>query len=606
MRRSLPVVLVPVVTVLVVLGLGGCGIPDQTGVTEVGPGPSTGIATGNNDTWDPPSRTSSREWSQFVANYLGAAAGDVDTAADRVKEFMTPGAKARFKPASGLRVIRLTGVPVVTPGQSKVPLEYELIGTLGKNGILEPAPEPVAGKYELTITESAADGLFVAAAPDFLLLSDTALDTSYVERTIYFWNNEHTTLIPDVRYMLNGVPPEQEPTVILGWLIAGPSPWLQAVAEPLPEGTATIGKVVPAISGGRLQIDLNAQALPAEDASGALDRLRRQLQWSLRHLVLQTLDLRIGHQEAQHFSDNNYLNSNAAYRLGTTPERFVVFDGRIVRLADSLREEERVPAVSDAANKDVRTAGLSSSSTHTFAALVTGSGRNETLRVGAAPFNDEAALEPVSGLPDGAAYPIWAITPDGTTEGAIGLIIADGRVYSFGARGGAARAVPFSGGGGKISSISVAPDGHRVALVAGGKLYRAALSVSGDGVALVDPEPLRPPFATVTAVGFSSESWLTVAGTRREGRVAIMDVSIDGALPGPRPLDIGNGVVNYLAVFPVNPVTNEFHSASVTFTTGTAAWDAFSNPVAIAVKNLANPPADPPAGKSPTAPFFLN
>ncbi|MFC7531361.1 LpqB family beta-propeller domain-containing protein [Actinoplanes sp. GCM10030250] len=606
MRRSKPVALLPVATVLVVLGLGGCGIPDETAVTEVGPGPSTGISSGDNDTPAPVTRTTSRERGQFVRNYLEAAAGDYDTALDRVKAFMTPEAKAKFKPATAPRVIRLTGDPLVTPGEKEVSFRYQVIGTLGKNGILEPAQEALSGEYEVTVEESPTDGLFVADAPEYVLLSDTALAKNYAERTIYFWNIDRTVLVPDVRYMLDEVPEEQEPTIILGWLISGPSPLLQDAVERLPEGTATIGKVVP--RDNRLEINLNAQAVPTEGASGALDRLRKQLQWSLRHLLPQTLDLKIGHQETMHYSDNDYLSSNPANRLGATPERFVVFEGRVVRLADSLRDEEPVPAIPAAANKDVRTAGLSSSATHTFAALITGSGRGETLRVGGAPFNQEVTLRAVSGLPAGAGYPIWAITPNGTTEGAVGLIVANGRIYSFRAEGGPARQVPWAGGTGRVTAVSVAPDGHRVAFVAGGRLYRAALTVSGDGVALNDPELLHPPLATVTAVGFSSESWLTVAGTTtgRDNRVAIIDVSVDGALQGPRPLDIGDGAVNYLAVYPVNPATNQYHSNSVAFTTGTAAWDALSTAVPIDVGDLASPPADPPAGRIPTAPFYLD
>ena len=598
MRRALPAA-----TVVAVLLLGGCGIPDQTGVTEIGAGPSTGISSGDNDTPAPEAtRGTTKDRTQFINNYLEAAAGDYDTALERVKGFMTKSLADRFKPVSAPRVIRLTDSPSVTLGQEKVELSYELIGTLGKNGVLEPAPEPVHGKYDITVADVAGQpGLFIADAPDVLLLSDSALAKRYEERTIYFWNTEGTALVPDVRYLPDNVPEEQEPNTVLNWLIAGPAPWLRNAVLPLPEGTATEGKV-PAIADDRLQINLNAQAVPAKGADEALERLRRQLQWSLRTVLPQYLELKIGHQEAHQYSGPDFYSSNLANRLASRPERFVVYAGKIVRLADSTNNEEPVPAIPPAANKDVRTAALDTSATHTYVAVV---GHNETLRVGSAPFGQPATLRTVTGLPAGRGYPLWAITPDREPDGAVGLIIAAGRIYSFDARGGAAKLVQLPGTSGRISAFSVAPDGHRVALVADNRLYRASLTVSGDVVELSDPEQLRPPLDSVTAVAFSSESWLNVAGARK-GHVSIIEVSIDGARLGPHPVDIGNGVVDYLTAYPANPQSEEYQSSSVSFTTGTAAYDVLSNAAPIGVNNLASPPAQPPAGEIPTAPFFLN
>jgi hypothetical protein len=597
MRRSLPAV-----TVVAVLVLSGCGIPDETGVTEIGTGPSTGISSGDNDApVAEATRGTTKDRTQFITNYLEAAAGDYDTALERVKGFMTQSLANRFKPPPSPKVVRLTDNPLEDLDEGTVVVSYEVIGTLEKNGVLEPE-EPSEGKYTFQVSEVAGEaGLFVADAPDVLLLSEAALTEKYVERTIYFWNTERTTLVPDIRYMSRNLPEEQEPNMILSWLVAGPSPWLRDAVEALPEGTATIGKV-PAIADDRLQIELTAQAVPAKGAAEALERLRRQLQWSLRPLP-QYFELKIGHQQGQEYTGTDYYTSNVANRLALSPERFVVYDGKIVRVAKSTNETERIPAIPAAANKDVRSAALHSSATHTFAALV--SGRDDSLRVGAAQFGQEATLQTVTRLPAGRGQPVWAITPDRTTEGAVGLILADGRLHSFGAQGGAAQAVPMPGVTGKISAFSVAPDGHRLALVVDGRLYRATLTVTGDGVELSVPEQLRPPLETVTAVAFSSESWLNVAGSQR-GRVSIIQVSVDGAREGPNPVEIGSGVVNYLTAYPSNPQSNEYHSNSVSFTIGAAAYDVLASADQIGVNDLADPPAQPPPGKIPTAPFFLN
>ncbi|WP_328465409.1 LpqB family beta-propeller domain-containing protein [Actinoplanes sp. NBC_00393] len=598
MRRSLPAV-----TVVAVLVLSGCGIPDETGVTEIGTGPSTGISAGDNDTpVAEATRGTTKDRTQFIRNYLEAAAGDYDTALERVKGFMTQSLANQFKPPSAPKVIRLTDTPLEDLDEGTVAVSYEVIGTLAKNGVLEPV-EPSKGTYTFHVSEVAGEaGLFVAEAPDVLLLSEDALSEKYVERTIYFWNTERTTLVPDVRYMSRNLPEEQEPNTVLSWLVAGPSPWLRDAVEALPEGTATIGKV-PAIADGRLQIELTAQAVPAKGAAEAMERLRNQLQWSLRPAQYEFLNVKIGHQQEHEYTATNYYTSNVAHRLALSPERFVVYDGKIVRVAKSTNETERIPAIPAAANKDVRFGALHSSATHIFAAVV--SGRDDALRVGAAQFDQDATLQTVTGLPAGRGQPVWAITPDKTTEGAVGLILANGRLHSFGAQGGAAQAVPLPGVTGKISAFSVAPDGHRLALVVDGRLYRATLTVTGDGVELSVPEQLRPPLEAVTAVAFSSESWLNVAGSRR-GRGSIIQVSVDGAREGPNPVEIGSGVINYLTAYPSNPQTNEYHSNSVSFTIGAVAYDVLAKAESIGVNDLADPPAQPPAGKIPTAPFFLN
>ena len=50
-------------------------------------------------------------------------------------------------------------------------------------------------------------------------------------------------------------------------------------------------------------------------------------------------------------------------------------------------------------------------------------------------------------------------------------------------------------------------------LVVGGRLYRAVLNVSGNGMALTTLQQIFSPFSLVTAVDFSGEGWLAVAGS---------------------------------------------------------------------------------------------
>ena len=97
---------------------------------------------------------------------------------------------------------------------------------------------------------------------------------------------------------------------------------------------------------------------------------------------------------------------------------------------------------------------------------------------------------------------------------------------------------------------------------------------------------------------------LAVAGTRTDNsRVAIMEVSIDGAEQSPLLPDRGTNPISYLASVPANPWPAE---ASVyAYQLGGSAYDEQSSQ-RLTIADLAQPPANPPADALPTAPFFLS
>ncbi|GLW30653.1 LpqB family beta-propeller domain-containing protein [Actinoplanes regularis] len=607
-RRNTGPVLLPVVVALVALLTGACGIPDETGVTVVGAGPSTGISSvGDGGKTKVTRKEAGNDRAQFVENYLKAAAGDLDTAAERMRGFMTKEAAKDFKPTSAdLRVIRLLADPLATRGSDVVKLTYEQVGTLDKFGLLEPATEtgPVTSEVRVGSVDG-EPGLFVAEAPPVLLLSDVGLESSYDEQTIYFWNTDYSGLVPDVRYMPKAVPVEQRPTMIINWLANGPAPWLSV--SDLLDGFGPVGKV-PAISDNKLQITLTAQSLPATDAAVAQERLRQQLQWSLRPLLpaAAELDLKIGFKIGS-YTGEDYLGSNPAYRLVDDPEWFVVFDGKIRRHTGSASAAP-IPVLRPEENKDVRLAAMSTSRRYTFAAVVTRTGKTDALRVAAAPTGSQAPLQTVSGLPSPLGKPTWAVTKDDSEAGAVGLITANGNLYSFSTKKGAARQIPWTGPGNKITAVAVAPDGRRVALVVDNKLYRAALNTGGDTPALGTPQQIRPAsLSDVTAVAFSSESRLTVAGTRiDDNRVTVVDVSIDGALKESDRLrtELKGKSVESLSVYPVNP-TAAGGSDSVCYSADGKAWNVLYTESQIGVDKLAGQFPNPLPDKVPTFSFYL-
>ena len=589
--------------------LGGCGIPDDTAVQRVGPGPSTGAAAGEDVApQERNGRDTTSSAATFVRYYLEAAAGDPNTALERVKQFLSPSAAATFKASADLRVIHLVEDPLINPGSDEVTLQAKTVGVLGHNGILDPVTDGSTNEYKLTVSSiNGKSGLFVTNAPSVLLLSDTALNTFYERRTLYFWNLEHTGLVPDMRYLSRDVPREQKPNEIIKWLVDGPAEWLDDAVEQLPEGTQLVGNV-PAVSDDKLQINLTGQAVQPPDDPAALDRLRRQLMWSLRpNLLPRTLELRVGSQEQNDYDDSDYLTSNAAYGLESVPERFVIYNNQVRRMSRYPNATDAIPVLPPEANHNVKAAALAASGTRQYAALVVAAAGRSGLRVGSAPPDEQTDLIPVS-LPGGSpGQPVWAITSDDPQAPAIGLITVGGRLYSFTSDGAPVSSVAWPGPSGSITAVAVAPDGRRIALVAAGTLYVGALSTSGDGLQLLAPKRiLTPTLRQVSAADWSSETMLTIAGTRADrNRVAIVDVAIDGAEEQERLGDIGTEVVSYLSAYPVGPTSGAQLSGNVAYVANGAAFDVVTAPVRIGVGDLADPVTSPPAGVVPTAPFFL-
>ncbi|MFI7598715.1 LpqB family beta-propeller domain-containing protein [Actinoplanes sp. NPDC049681] len=592
----------------VVLALSGCGIPDNTEVTKVGRGPSPGFATGDDGAPPRHERDATTEISEFVRYYLEAAGGDPDSALERVQKFLSPSAAATFKAPSEIKVVHLADTPLVNPGSDKVTLKVQTLGVLGHNGVLGPAPDTGIQTYELTVAAVAGkDGLFVTKAPPVLLLSDEALNTFFQRRTIYFWNHEFTALVPDVRYLPADMPSEQVPQQIIKWLIEGPSNWLRPAVEPLPEGTALLGNV-PAVADDTLQINLSAQALEPPDDPKALDRLRRQLQWSLKPNLSRVLELKIGNEEQNDYDSDDYLTSNPTYRLEDPPERFLIYNGQIRRMSRTPGATEPIPVIRPEANRNVKAAALARSpGDRRYAALVTAEGNRQVLRVGGTALGDRTDLQRVA-LPGGSTgQPAWAITSDDPQTGAIGLITVAGKLYSFSADGSPVRAVSWPGPPGWISAVAVAPDGRRIAIVVGGKLYLTAMTADGDGPHLPTYWPVQvPALRSVSAVDWGTESSLVVAGTRADrDRVAIIDTALDGTdSTEPQP-DIGTETVTYLAAYPVSPVSGKPSPDVVQYMANGAAFDVLSGPVRISVGDLADPVTNPPTGMVPTSPFFL-
>jgi hypothetical protein len=103
-----------------------------------------------------------------------------------------------------------------------------------------------------------------------------------------------------------------------------------------------------------------------------------------------------------------------------------------------------------------------------------------------------------------------------------------------------------------VTALSVAPDGRRIAFVAQGRAYVAALVVSGSAVS-VDSQlrPLVPGQLDANGVAWTSEDRVLVAGSSG-GKAALWRVRADGAVAEDQSPN-ESGLVDVVA-YPQNPV----------------------------------------------------
>lgn len=142
-------------------------------------------------------------------------------------------------------------------------------------------------------------------------------------------------------------------------------------------------------------------------------------------------------------------------------------------------------------------------------------------------------------------------------------------------------------------------DGQRVALIAGGRLYVAAVNLDGGGVSIGPPRALVTSLTGLSAVDWNGEDSLVAAGSA--GQPAIYGISVDGALETPLKTDVG-AKVNHLTAPPevLSPSGGYMYEAN-----GVAYRSSpFERIEAARVRDVAPPPAGL-RPSNPSAPFFL-
>jgi hypothetical protein len=505
---------------LVVALATGCGVstspePADEGDAAVAESISPGV------TRTPPIADSTRSPRDLVVAFFQTAAGGGEDAVRRAKDFLVPAAQAKWQSGKQLLVVRITKIdnPVKEAGdKSKVKVRYQPIGIITVQGWVEPRDGEPESSFTFTVVQREPEpGQFrLQNAPNGLMISDETLEEYYRPTPIYFWDTTKTRLVPDLRYLALTTPAEQRPNQVVKWLLAGPSPWLSPAVVSLKEGTTQKGGGV-APRSSPLVVNLSSTAASTDDP-GELQRIVDQLRWSLRPYVTGPVELQIEDQKKDvDGSSEVYLKANVAARPRPS-ELFGVKNGRV--LAYPPGTTTQLPVLSSKANAGVESAAMSDD--QSLAAFV--HGRAGVFALTVVSINEDKRVErPATGLPSPLGRPAWIPGPGSPRF----LIPAGGQLYAVSGTGDTEKITPNVG----ITSVSVAPDGRRVAFVAHEDAYVAALSIGGVGIDIGPWRRIVPERLTAAAIAWTSEDQVVVAGISKSGgNAALFQSTADGAI----------------------------------------------------------------------------
>ncbi|MEV0457130.1 LpqB family beta-propeller domain-containing protein [Catellatospora methionotrophica] len=518
------------------LALAGCGIGVRDDVVRDGPGPSAGPGlTSSSSVKPPPWRKDETDPAEVVKDFLQAAAGDHGTAHESIMaaagQYIAADQQAEWNP--GANVV-LVDVGQMTVSGDTVEVDMRRLGVLTPDGQVLPyeGKEREPKPDEFRFAQLPGGGLVLTNPRQELLLNVDKLETYYQRLPIYFWNTDNTSLVPDLRYLPKAVPDEQVDNRLFDWLLKGPSAWLSGAVLGLPDGTRRLGSIVKDAS----QVTVNLGAIA--DAA-VRDRLAAQLHWTLWPGDDRKLQLQLEGRDVA--TDYRFPDKNLAASLtsGRDPNRYAVVNGVLTRLA---RQGETHPPLQDALsstiNNDVVSAAVAKDETAFALVRATGNGKQQLYIGPRSDLRDKSTANDTVAKPTihstgliatSISRPIWL-----DRAGTAALVLADRQLWAVPVHGTAAIPVDDSlaTAHGKITGVSVAPDGRRMALVINGQLYVAPLlRASAKLNAFKVGKPRKVPSSLagrLREVAFLREDMVVVSTV---GDVAeLAHVTIDGAI----------------------------------------------------------------------------
>ncbi|MGS0687405.1 LpqB family beta-propeller domain-containing protein [Nakamurella sp. GG22] len=537
----------------VLFGLtAGCsGVPGSSAAVDV-----TQIAE-QVDAVAPLAPTAGQQPDQIVRGFISASARpELDAASGSsfaaARQYLTPDAQESWQPGE-IPVVVLgdgyrTTVNRAAPGV--VTVSGQTPGSLDLDRAFRPA---ATGEYSRALTLVQVDGEWrISDPPPELLLTTSEFPTAFRQRTLYFLDSSGTVVVPDVRHVVIGQTPANRANRLIAMLIDGPSSKLEGAVESEFTARSALRSNPSVDAEGVLQVDLTGVDVSTPEARRAL---AAQLVWTLSPTsprIAITVDGEPLDPAQQVYTITTVTSFDPDRLAGTgqvaSDPLFVTPDGAIVGLLDGT------PAPGPLGTSDVPavTAAQSAANGAIAAVTVDPAGGQDLLM--ARPQEDDRA--------DPVLKAKTLTMPSFTRAGDEAWVVQNGatkpEVYRVASSANPSRERVNStelGGKGAVTALVLSPDGVRVAVVAGEKLYVGVLTPPTDaqdtppnaaGAApttdtAADPAvgrtpleitkltPLRPDLIHVGPVAFANSRELVVAASTTQGSYrSLWDVSIDG------------------------------------------------------------------------------
>lgn len=552
---------------------GACGIPSSSDPIRLGNAPTQGPP--EFDRRMPHQADDAKQPADLVEYFLLAAAGGNSTGGDRpdallqaqsrMRDFFTDGAKKQWQPGSRILVVRASiGLPTsADTGELTIGVVCVPLGYLDEFGDVEPV-QNVPFNVVFTVMSVGSvgnnqwriDAIERAGASNDLLLMDSALENENLYQALpaYFWDQDADILVPELRYMPAVISSVKRPAEIVRWLKQGPSSWLSSVLKPVPQEIEVKDSDFDP-DAAHLTLNLSSKAANLGDVQR---KFAIQVWWMLRQGTVEvsvegaSTGIRIDSAAAMTF------NPAARVEDGAEVERFCIVDGKVWET-----EGQQPPLLSPAGNPNPNTEVLLAAMTRTKqnGALVRRADKQSLLWIGTVNGSGEsqtAAYFPTAVAGKVFSRPVWVGRPRRSV-----MIVVDSVLQTVNPKTpnqAGATGVPVTLPRGlplPVSAVSVAPDGRRIALVAGGQVIVAAMSF-GDGGTVSILEPFRTVYTPLTsqrAVAWGTVWSLLVGGVPGPSDPAsLLMVPLSSAVQ--RPLPAKTLTVDQISSHPANDNSN--------------------------------------------------
>ncbi len=528
-------------TVLAV-ALAGCGVPDAGGpVAEGAPEQIAGNDKGKPEV-TPPVPQEAVDSRQAAELYFEAASSEWAALPEQVGKFVTPSALEQLpRPAVRVTVVRdleFSAPDVRSPDEHRIEVHGEVIGELAENGVLHPQRRAFAHTFTFRRYEYARESVWRASEPPpGYVLSVEALRERFEALPLYFGNHRRTReLVPDVRYLPKSIEWSKQRTLLVEWLIQGPALWLRGAADHgFPDGVKRRGNVF-VQPDGRVVVNLSSEAEGYD--KDHLDLMFAQLSWTLRARARAGLEVRIENRPIRYRGSvtqhrDEFFEYNAVEALPEAVGYMVTSGGRVVTVRANNGKFPALPKVLTSRpagvdhNTDVESVAVTRSERKVALVRAPEGGRDE-LWIGRR-SGEKVSYRRAAGLPanDQLSEPVWVGAADPRSV----LVAAGGELYEVDARSARARRLELPHELGAVTSVAIAPDGYRLALVADGRLHVAAVE-RDQGLGVGDPYLVTMQVSDTVDVAWSREDRVVAVGVGRSGE-GLWEVRIDGVLAEP-------------------------------------------------------------------------